>query len=173
MARKVCLVLGIIISLTLCCSVWAQDPAVSSSPQATDVQAPPVKPEIPAAQAEAETQWLWGEAVSVAPQKNEVVVKYQDYDAEQEKEMTVAADDKTTFEEVKSLAEIQPKDILSVDYKVSADGRNIAKNISVEKAESSETVSSAVNEAPAAESVPESTPAPAAPASSEPAPAQQ
>jgi hypothetical protein len=87
--------------------------------------------------------------------------------------MTVAADDKTTFEEVKSLAEIQPKDILSVDYKVSADGRNIAKNISVEKAESSETVSSAVNEAPAAESVPESTPAPAAPASSEPAPAQQ
>ena len=107
-------------------------------------------------------QWLWGEAVSVDIQKNEVVVRYQDYDTEQEKEMTVSADTKTTFENVRSLAEVQPKDTLSIDYKVLPDGKNIARNISVEKAESMDAVSSAAvaaEAAPAATQGPATTPA--------------
>jgi hypothetical protein len=96
--------------------------------------------------------WLWGEAVSVDTQNNEVRVKYQDYDTEEEKEMTIGVDEKTAFENVKSLAEIQPKDTLSIDYKVVSEGKNIAKNISVEKAETPEAVPGApATETPAAE----------------------
>jgi hypothetical protein len=156
MARKTALVIGIIFSLALVSTVLAQDTTVQQAPATPEAQvpAPPAAPaetpaQAPAIQAEPEIQWLWGEAVSVDPQKNEVVVKYQDFDAEQEKEMSVLADDKTTFENVKSLAEIQPKDTVSIDYKVTADGKNIAKNVSVEKAETPEAVSG--SGAPAAE----------------------
>jgi hypothetical protein len=49
--------------------------------------------------------------------------------------MTINVDDKTTYESIKSLDEIRPRDTLSIDYVVSADGKTIARNISVEKPE--------------------------------------
>lgn len=82
-----------------------------------------------------DVQWLWGEAVSVDAAKGEVVVKFLDYETEQEKQVTVAIDDKTTFENVNSLAQIKTADTLSIDYVVDKDGKNLAKAISVEKPE--------------------------------------
>jgi hypothetical protein len=167
MTRKSALASGIILSLVVVSVVFAEDAVVSqavTSPETQGIAAPVEAPVIqaPAVQAEPEMQWLWGEAVSVDIQKNEVVVRYQDYDTEQEKEMTVSADTKTTFENVRSLAEVQPKDTLSIDYKVLPDGKNIARNISVEKAESMDAVSSAAvaaEAAPAATQGPATTPA--------------
>ena len=84
---------------------------------------------------EAQTQWVWGEVVSVDAAAKTVVVKYLDYETDQEKEITLEVAADATFENVSSLAQIMPKDPVSVDYIVSPEGKNIAKNISVEKAE--------------------------------------
>lgn len=131
MTRKIVLVLGIIFSLVLVSLVLAEDMTAPEAPVAAQTTVEP------------EMQWLWGEAVSVDIEKNEVVVRYQDYDTDQEKEMVVGIDDKSTLENIKSLAEIRPKDTLSIDYKTISEGKNIAKNISVEKAEAPEAVSDA------------------------------
>lgn len=90
---------------------------------------------IPQANNDALTQWVWGEVVSVDAQNKELTLKYLDYEADQEKEISLTADETTNFENVKSLDEVQPKDNLSVDY-IAKDGKNIAKNISLERAES-------------------------------------
>jgi uncharacterized Zn finger protein len=63
------------------------------------------------------------------------LVKYLDYDADQEKEMAINVDEKTIYENVKSIDEIKPQDTVSIDYIVSPEGKNIAKNISIEKIE--------------------------------------
>lgn len=114
----------------------------------------------PAAEAvtEPEAQWLWGEVISVDANTRQIAVKYFDYETDAEKEMTISADDKTTYENVKSILEIKPLDTLSVDYTVGLDGKNIAKNISVEKAESN----LGVTQEEAAEGKPEQPVSPAA-----------
>jgi len=93
---------------------------------------------LPPVALDSEIQWLWGEVVSGDFQKNELVIKYVDYDTDMEKEVTVTASDKTTYENVKSLLEIKPRDMVSIDYTLDTQGRNIAKNISVEKPEAGE-----------------------------------
>jgi len=87
---------------------------------------------------EAETQWIWGEVVLVDIQKSEILVKYLDYDADLEKEVAINVDEKTIYENVKSIDEIKPQDTVSIDYIVSPEGKNIAKNISIEKVEEAE-----------------------------------
>jgi len=87
------------------------------------------------AKTEPEIQWVWGEVVSTNPINNELLVKYVDYDTDSEKEITISSDDKTTYENAKSIDEIKVRDSVSVDYAVSADGKNLAKNISLEKPE--------------------------------------
>lgn len=84
---------------------------------------------------ESETQWLWGEVSSIDIQRNELLVQYLDYDTDQEKEVNISVDDKTTYENVDSLLDIKPHDAVSIDYVVFSDGKNVAKNISVEKPE--------------------------------------
>lgn len=84
---------------------------------------------------EPEVQWLWGEVLSVNPKDKAIQVKYVDYDSDTEKEIIITADPKTTYENVKSLEQIQPQDTVSVDYVSGKDGSNLAKNISVEKPE--------------------------------------
>jgi len=96
--------------------------------------------EEPAAVSEPEVQWLWGEVVAVNPQDNSVLVKYLDYETDTEKEMLISVDAKTIYETVKSLAEIKIQDALSIDYIITAEGKNIAKNISVEKPEYTEVI---------------------------------
>jgi hypothetical protein len=84
-------------------------------------------------QAQPQMQWLWGEVVAVAPDKNELKVKYLDYENDAEKEIVISTDEKTVYENVKSLTEIKPQDNLSIDYTVTVAGENLAKNISIEK----------------------------------------
>lgn len=92
---------------------------------------------IPAA-SEQEVQWVWGEIVSVDTQNKTILLKYLDYETETEKEMSFNVDDKTTYENIKNIDELKPKDTVSIDYVISSDGKNIAKNVSVERPESQE-----------------------------------
>jgi hypothetical protein len=87
---------------------------------------------------DSQVQWIWGEVVSVDAASSSLVVKYLDYESEQEteKQITFATDSNTLFENVVNLPEIKAGDTVSVDYVTSAEGKNTAKTISVEKPES-------------------------------------
>lgn len=84
---------------------------------------------------EPETLWIWGDVASVDAAAKKILVKYLDYETDSEKEINIVVDDKTTYENVESVGEIKPQDILTVDYIINPDGNNIARNISVEKPE--------------------------------------
>lgn len=108
--------------------------------------------------AESDIEWLWGEVTAVDPAAKIVTIKYLDYELDQEKEIVISTDDKTTYENIASFAEIKTSDTLSVDYSI-AGQKNIARNISVEKAdgemsaqeEVSSSETSGSSEAPQAE----------------------
>lgn len=85
-----------------------------------------------------EVRWIWGEVVEVDAANNQLKLKYLDYESDTEKEILLTTDAKTSFENIKSVAEIKPLDNLSVDYTVTAEGNNIAKNISLEKVDSAQ-----------------------------------
>jgi len=144
MQKKVfILVIGVFLVLTGFYAAFSQEPAATeqNAPVAPSVtQAPPAAVTTP------ETQWVWGEIVSVDAAKNELVIKYLDYETDQEKEMAIGVDDKTAYENAKSLADVKSKDTLSIDYIVTADGKNVARNISVEKAESAAPAAAPVQE---------------------------
>jgi hypothetical protein len=93
------------------------------------------------AQNENDTQWAWGEVTNVDSQAKTFTLKYLDYETDQEKELVLNVDEKTAFENIKGLDEIKIKDTLSIDYLVGADNKNIAKNVSFEKPDSTSPVS--------------------------------
>jgi hypothetical protein len=97
----------------------------------------------------ADTQWVWGEVIAVDAAKNEFMVKYLDYETDQEKELTLSVDGKTAFENVRSLAEMKAQSQAGIDYIVSSEGKNIARNVSVENMESLESEGQPLQEAPA------------------------
>ena len=103
----------------------------------------------PETQTEPEVQWAWGEVLSVDTQRNEFTVKYLDYETDQEKQMTISVDERTTYENAKSINEIKPLDTAGIDYIITPEGRNVAKNVSIENLESSKPEGQAV-EVPAA-----------------------
>ena len=78
-------------------------------------------------------QWVWGEVVSLDSQAKTLILKYLDYETDQEKELALVIDEKTTYENIKSFDEIKVKDILSIDYAAGPEDKNVAKNISLEK----------------------------------------
>lgn len=82
---------------------------------------------------ETDMQWAWGEVTNLDNQANTVTLKFLDYETDQEKELVLAVDEKTTFENIKDFSELKLKDTLSIDYVIEADNKNIAKNISFEK----------------------------------------
>ncbi len=91
-----------------------------------------------------QTQWVWGEVSAVDTDKGELSVTYLDYDTDQEKKITISTDEKTVYENIKALSEIEQQNAVSIDYVVSGE-KNIAKNISVDKTdeiEPPETVAS-------------------------------
>lgn len=88
---------------------------------------------------EPEVQWTLGTVLSVDLDNKTVLVKYLDYETDSEKEINITLNNKTTLENIQSLEEIKPEDTVSIDYMVNADGKNIAKNIGLEKPEESET----------------------------------
>ncbi|MBM3249633.1 MAG: hypothetical protein FJZ09_02165 [Candidatus Omnitrophica bacterium] len=83
--------------------------------------------------AEPQMQWQYVEIVSVDPAGKSFVGKYIDFETEQEKEITIFCDDKTGYENMSSLSELKPLDAVGVDFVVTAEGRNLAMNISLEK----------------------------------------
>jgi hypothetical protein len=136
MTKKRTLFLGIILATILICagSAFSQEQA-AKKPLAQEVTS------------ETESQWIWGDVVSVDPVAKKLVVKYLDYETDTEKEINIELDDKTTYENVKSADEIKAMDTLSVDYTVSTGGKNIAKNISVERPEGVQTGTEATTSA--------------------------
>lgn len=128
MARRTVLVLGVFLSGLLIFGLnsgFSQEKLLITGPE-------PLKPA--SSEAGSEIEWLWGEVISVDSANGSVVLKTFDYENDLEKEVTVSVNQDTAYENIKSLAEIQPKDSLSIDYTVSG-GKNIAKNISLEKLE--------------------------------------
>jgi len=98
---------------------------------------------------ESEMQWAWGEITNLDSQVKTVTLKYLDYDTDQEKEMVLAVDEKTTFENIQNFDELKLGDTLSIDYIIGAESKNIAKNISFEKPDlSSVPTSEAENNKP-------------------------
>jgi hypothetical protein len=97
---------------------------------------------------ESDTQWVWGEVVNLDSAGKIITLKYLDYETDQEKDILLAVDEKTTFENIKSFDEIKAKDTLSIDYMVTPDAKNVAKNIGLESPDSSAAVpAQAVEEA--------------------------
>jgi len=80
-------------------------------------------------------EWLYGEVNSVDIAGKALTMTYLDYDTDIEKQATVYTDAKTILENIKSIEEIKPQDMVSVDYMIGADNRNVAVSISVEKPE--------------------------------------
>ena len=154
-------VLVILASLLLVGSVFAQDSSQENAAQpATKDIVVPQNMNTTQAPAESETQWIWGEVVSADSASKSVTIKYLDYETDQEKDMVIGVDEKTTYENIKSIDEIKPKDTLSIDYIAGPDGKNVAKNISLEKPES---VPAPQEAAPSEDTSPENMqPAPAA-----------
>ena len=99
---------------------------------------PVSEPQAPETAVATETQWVWGEIVTVDAKNKSVLVKYLDYETDQEKEISITTDDKTTFEGVVNTEEIKPSDTVSIDYIIGADGKNVATNVSVEKPQTQE-----------------------------------
>jgi hypothetical protein len=152
----------------------SQQPAVSKESPAVvpETSAPPAA--APAAEAPApvkpvQTEWLYGEVNSVDIAGNAIVLTYLDYDTDIEKQATVYADNKTIFENVKTLDEIKPQDMVSIDYVAGADSKNLAVTISVEKPENAEDLNAQPQvEEPAIPAMKPAVEAPAAPAPGNP-----
>ena len=127
-ARKIVLALGIAaLVFSASQAAFCQEADTAQQPGAQD-----------------ETQWIWGEVVTVDGDKGEISVTYLDYDTDEEKQIIICVDENTKYENVKSLAEINHQDAVSIDYLALAD-KNIAQNISVDKTdeiEPPETVAS-------------------------------
>ncbi|MCX5697056.1 MAG: hypothetical protein NTU54_03660 [Candidatus Omnitrophica bacterium] len=119
------------ISIGLICLLFAYTGGGFAQEQPASAQTPKAEE----GAVESDILWLWGEVSSIDSQNKNLLVKYFDYETDQEKEMTVAVDNKTILDNIKSFDEIKPQDTVSIDYIVSPDGKSIAKNISIEKPE--------------------------------------
>jgi len=138
---------GVLIILTLVGAGLALSEDQVTEPQNAATAAPQDN-------SEASMQWVWGEVTAVDAVGKTLTLKYLDYETDQEKEITIAVDDLATFENVKSLGEIQVKDNLSIDY-TPKDGSNIAKSISLEKTESAPVENTAITQPAAATAQPD------------------
>jgi len=135
---KKCLMLGIAVCLVLLntgFSLAQEGTTAEQAPKPTTEQAPETTTEQASASVEPEIQWLWGEVLSVDATNKTILLKTLDYETDSEKEISMNIDDKTTYENVNALDQIKPQDTVSIDYIVTTEGKNIAKNISVEKPE--------------------------------------
>lgn len=116
--------------------VSAEEPAVIS-----DLSAQTFVDHQFASKGENDTQWAWGEVTNLDAQAKTFTLKYLDYDTDQERDLVLVIDGNTVFENIKSLDEIKINDTLSIDYLISSDGKNVARNINFEKPDLSPVVS--------------------------------
>lgn len=102
-------------------------PSVFSQQQAAQPQQAALPPQ-------EEVSWLWGEVKVVDPVSSSLTVLYMDYQTDEEKELLLIIDANTQFEAVQGLNAVKIGDTASIDY-VTENGKNIAKNISIETIE--------------------------------------
>lgn len=137
MRTRIALVIIITASLIFLGSkiVFSEDVISEQISQPQDIQSEVIQGgAVPETKTEPETQWVWGEVVTVDSVNKAISIKYLDYETDQEKEISISTNEKTTFENAASVEELKPTDTVSIDY-ISVDGENIAQNISVEKPE--------------------------------------
>jgi hypothetical protein len=89
---------------------------------------------------DSDMQWVWGEVANIDIINNVIILKYLDYEDNQDKEISIGVDSGTVYENIKSLDEIKPQDFLSIDYVIAQDGKNVAKNIGLDKLKESQAV---------------------------------
>ncbi len=121
---------------------FAQQSADNQEKQPAAIETPNVSEssESAAVSEPVSTEWIYGEVNFVDIAGKFLTLTYLDYDTDIEKQSTVYCAENTVFENVKSLEEIKPQDMVSIDYVVGTDSRNSAVSISVEKPESAEDV---------------------------------
>lgn len=143
--KKAIILSGLVIVLmTATQLVFAQEPAPAAADSGMITSSQPA-----VLQKENDMQWAWGEVMNLDNQAKTITLKYLDYETDQEKDLILTVDDKTTFENIKSFDELKLKDTLSVDYMIASDNKNIAKNISLEKPEAaSSSVAASDNSQP-------------------------
>ncbi len=131
--KKFALLSGfIILSMVTTLIAFAEEPAAAPAGSAAAAVEQPAAPK-----SENEIQWAWGEVTNLDAQAKTLTLKHLDYETDQEKDLVLAVDEKTAFENIKSFDEIKINDTLSIDYTVGPGGKNIAKNINFEKPDSS------------------------------------
>lgn len=108
------------------------EPAVPPAVTATTPAAPVAEPK-PAAE---ETKWVWAEVTGVDAVNNQIVVKYLDYDTDEEKSLAIVTDNATRFENAEGIKSVAVGDNVGVDYILNDKGQALAKSIALEKAES-------------------------------------
>ncbi len=117
---RIVLICIVMISAALCAqSAFAEEEMPAQQPQ----------------DAENDLQWVWGEVSAVDTARQEIGIRYLDYETDNEKEMTLTIDSDTILENAQALSDIKVQDTLSVDYLAAPDGKNLAKTISLEKYE--------------------------------------
>lgn len=128
LAKKLFLIIGVLLSLTGINTAFSQEESIAQIPLVQESNSEP------------EVQWIWGEVTSVDVSNNKVNVKYLDFENDIEKETTITIDEKTTYDNISSISQLKPNDIVSVDYTPAPGGVNIAKSISIEKPEENQTL---------------------------------
>ena len=129
-SRRICLSLSILAALAFL--------AVPASAQDTEkpvqTAAAPVSEQVTKTMA-AEELSIYGEVQSVGAEgMGSLTVQYYDYDADDEKTITIVLDAGTKLENANSVADIKKGDWADVTYAVGG-GKNTAKSIIVEKDE--------------------------------------
>ncbi|MFA5287539.1 MAG: hypothetical protein WC394_04660 [Candidatus Omnitrophota bacterium] len=81
---------------------------------------------------DSDMQWVLGEVANVDLKDKVINIKYLDFEDSQMKDMLLNIDSGTAYEGVKSIDEIKPMDSLSIDYVITQDGKNLAKNIGLD-----------------------------------------
>jgi regulatory protein YycI of two-component signal transduction system YycFG len=136
-------------------SIFIVSILVAASAYSQDAQAPAqdqtVKEQVEATMKSEELS-IYGEVQSVDTQgAGSLTVQYYDYDTDEEKTITIAADANTAMENVKAMSDIKKGDWADISYTV-ADGKSVAISIVVEKEEeTAPETTAAAPEQPAAE----------------------
>jgi len=143
---KICTITVVLLSFLVMFNtlVVSQEEQKADQADAPEIQTETSAVEAPKTETKApQTQWVWGEVVSVDNSSGQLTVKYIDYETDSEKDIIISTSAETTYENAAVLADIKVKDTVSIDYTLGPEGKNMAKKISVEKAETSPTETSA------------------------------
>lgn len=135
MGKRLCLMVGAVSFIVF----FGMGLAFSQETAAPQEDAAVTEPALAAGAEEGqEMQWVWGEVSNLNPASNEITLKYFDYDTDQDKDIVLAADNDTLYENTPSLNGIRLGDNVSIDYMVdtkSGKPVNMAKNITLEPEE--------------------------------------